>query len=135
MRSRGLVLDEMAARHRVASTTENPEILALTTSLASARQRLAAPFVRGIRDDPPERYRRLLDQARGEKDRAERDLAAKSARFRDDQDKDRIGVAELMASLPREPRWSDLPDIAVTTDVASRRRRAVVPGICHEGRR
>ena len=100
MRSRGLVLDEMAARHRVVSTTEDPEIRALTTSLASARQRLAAAVVRGIRNDPPERYRRLLDQARGDKDRAERDLAARSAPFRDDQEKSRISVAELMTSLP-----------------------------------
>ena len=100
MRSRGLVLDEMAARHRVASTTEDPEIRALTASLASARQRLAAAVVRGIRNDPPERYRRLLDQARGDKDRAERDLAAKSAPFRDNLEKSRISVAELVASLP-----------------------------------
>ncbi len=100
MRSRGLVLDEMAARHRVASTTEDPEILALTTSLTAARQRLAAAVVRGIRNDPADRYRRLLDQARGDKDRAERDLAAMSVRFRVDQERDRVSVSELMTSLP-----------------------------------
>ena len=41
--------------------------------------------MRGIRNDPPERYRRLLEQARADKDRAERDLAEHSARFRDDR--------------------------------------------------
>ena len=102
IQSRGIVLDEMAARHRTASTTENPEVVALSTTLASARQRLAALFIRGIRNDPPERYRRLLDRARDEKDSAERELAEKSDRFRDDQAKGHIGVADLSASLPRD---------------------------------
>ena len=46
------------------------EMAALATALASARQRLAALAVRGIRNDPPERYRRLLEEARADKDRA-----------------------------------------------------------------
>jgi CHAT domain-containing protein/tetratricopeptide (TPR) repeat protein len=102
IRARGMVFDEMAARHRVASATEDQETAALTKALASARQRLAAAVVRGIRDDPPERYRRLLDQARSEKDRAERDLAEKSARFRADQSRSRVGFPELSAALPAE---------------------------------
>ena len=102
IQSRGIVLDEMAARHRTANTTENPEVVALSTTLASARQRLAALFIRGIRNDSPERYRRLLDRARDEKDSAERELAEKSDRFRDDQAKSQIGVADLSASLPRD---------------------------------
>jgi CHAT domain-containing protein/tetratricopeptide (TPR) repeat protein len=102
IRARGMVLDEMAARHRVASAAHDQETAALTKSLASARQRLSAVVVRGIRDDPPARYRRLLDQARSEKDRAERDLAEKSASFREDQSRSRVGVAELSAALPAE---------------------------------
>ena len=42
IRARGMVLDEMAARHRSASAAEATEIAALATALASARQRLAA---------------------------------------------------------------------------------------------
>jgi CHAT domain-containing protein/Tfp pilus assembly protein PilF len=100
IRGRGMVLDEMAARHRVASASEDQEIVALTKALASARQRLAAAVVRGIRDDSPERYRRLLDQARRDRDRAERDLAEKSARFREDLSRSRVGLPELTAALP-----------------------------------
>ena len=70
--------------------------------MASARQRLAALAVRGIRNDPPERYRRLLEQARSEKDRAERDLAEKSARFREDQSRSRLVLRELSAALPAD---------------------------------
>jgi CHAT domain-containing protein/tetratricopeptide (TPR) repeat protein len=100
IRARGMVLDEVAARHRSAGVGEAQEITGLAKALASARQRLAALAVRGIRNDPPERYRRLLDQARAEKDRAERDLAEKSVRFREDQSRGRIGLPELTAALP-----------------------------------
>jgi CHAT domain-containing protein/Tfp pilus assembly protein PilF len=100
IRARGMVLDEVAARHRSASAGEAKEIAELANALAAARQRLAGLAVRGIRNDPPERYRRLLDQARAEKDRAERDLAEKSARFREDQSRSRVGIPELTAALP-----------------------------------
>ena len=69
-------------------------------SPASARQRLAAAVVRGIGDAPPERYRRALDQARSEKERAERDLAEKSARFREDQSNADANLSDLSAALP-----------------------------------
>ena len=102
MRARGMILDEMAARHRVASRTEDPEIVALTQALASARQQLAAAVVRGIRNDPPERYRRLLDRARSDKERAERNLAEKSLPFREGQARSQAALPELMAALPPE---------------------------------
>jgi tetratricopeptide (TPR) repeat protein len=102
IRARGMVLDEMAARHRSASAGEAKEIASLAEALASARQRLAALTVRGIRNDPPERYRRLLEQARDEKERAERALAENSAKFRNDQSRSRIFLPEVSAALPRE---------------------------------
>ena len=102
IRARGMVLDEVAARHRSASAGETKEIARLAEALASARQRLAALAVRGIRNDPPERYRRLLEQARAEKDRAERALAENSAKFRDDQSRSRILLPEVSAALPPE---------------------------------
>jgi CHAT domain-containing protein/Tfp pilus assembly protein PilF len=102
IRARGMVLDEMAARHRVASANEDQDTAVLIKTLTSARQRLAAAVVRGIRDDPPERYRRLLDEARSEKDRAERDLAEKSARFREDESRNRAGLPEISAALPAD---------------------------------
>ena len=56
--------------------------------------------MRGIRNDPPDRYRRLLESARADKDRAERELAEKSAQFRDDRSRTRIRAAEVTAALP-----------------------------------
>jgi CHAT domain-containing protein/tetratricopeptide (TPR) repeat protein len=100
IRARGMVLDEMAARHRSASAGEGKDIGGLAEALASARQRLAALTVRGVGDDPPERYRRLLERARDEKDRTERALAENSAKFRDDQSRSRILLPEVSAALP-----------------------------------
>jgi len=96
---RGIVLDEMAARHSPtgSDTAENG---ALIDALGSARQRLATLVVRGIRNDAPDRYRRLLESARADKDRAERALAEKSAHFRDDLSRTRIGAADVTAALP-----------------------------------
>ena len=57
-------------------------------------------MVRGIRNDPPDRYRRLLESARADKDRAERELAEKSAQFRDDRARTRLRAADVAAALP-----------------------------------
>ena len=102
VRARGMVFDEVAARHRPAVAGEPGEIAALATALAAARQRLAALVVRGIRNDPPEQYRRLLEEARAEKDRRERALAEHSAKFRDDQSRSRVLLREVSAALPPE---------------------------------
>jgi CHAT domain-containing protein len=100
IRTRGIVLDEMAARHRSASTSESKEIAALVEALASTRQRLADLYVRGVRDDSPERYRLLLEEAIQEEERAERNLAEKSAEFREDHSRNQIGLPDLVATLP-----------------------------------
>jgi CHAT domain-containing protein/tetratricopeptide (TPR) repeat protein len=102
IRARGLVLDEMAARHRAVGAGEAKEIAKLAEALASARQHLAALAMRGIRNDAPERYRRLLQQARAEKDRTERALAVSSARFRDEQSRSRALLPDIFAALPPE---------------------------------
>ena len=106
IRARGMVLDEMAARHRSvaagaareSASLAEAEIASLAEALASARQRLAALTVRGIRNDFPDR--RLLEQALDEKDRTERALAKSSARFRNDQSRSRIRLPEVSAALP-----------------------------------
>jgi CHAT domain-containing protein/tetratricopeptide (TPR) repeat protein len=100
IRARGIVLEEMASRRRSAIGSENGEIAQLADALASARQRLATAVVRGVRDDPPERYQRLLAEARRDKDRAERDLAEKSTRFRANQSLSRLGLRDVSAALP-----------------------------------
>jgi len=98
IRSRALVLDEMAGRHR--TVAEATQITQLAQALTSAYQRLANLIVRGRPGDgPPEHYRRLLDEARQEKEQAERALAAQSTRFRQEQSRSRIGFSEVAAAL------------------------------------
>lgn len=100
IRARGMVLDELASRNRVANVTDDPDVVALMQTLASARQRLAAVFVRGPGDTGLERYRAQLAQARTDKDRAESELAEKSERFREDLSTSQIGLSALRAALP-----------------------------------
>ena len=100
VRARGVVFDEVAARHRFAGAEDASGMAAFAAALASARQRLAALVVRGIRNDPPDRYRRLLEEARAEKDRSERAFAEHSAKFRDDESRSRLGLREVAAALP-----------------------------------
>ena len=99
IRARGLVLDEMAARHRSVSADQSGDAAKLVEALATARQRLAALSVRGVRNDPPERYRRSLELARAEKERAERALAENSARFREDLRRSGMDVSDVSAAL------------------------------------
>lgn len=100
IRSRALVLDEMAARRRVVLETGDTELSRLAGGLASARERLANLRVRAPSGQPPERLRQPLDEARRQKELAERLLAEKSLVFRDRLERDRWGLDEVAASLP-----------------------------------
>ena len=101
IRSRALVLDEMAARHRTIAGITGPDIASLADSLVSARQQLADLVVRGPSSSPPEEnYPDLLDKARSEKERAERRLAEASAAFKEEIKLGSAGLAEVKASLP-----------------------------------
>jgi CHAT domain-containing protein/tetratricopeptide (TPR) repeat protein len=100
IRSRALVLDEMASRHRVAFGGD-----ATTQSLAGryveARRRLANLLVRSASNDSPdETLNAALAAARRASELAERDLAAASAEFRAEQGRARAGLAEVKAALP-----------------------------------
>jgi CHAT domain-containing protein len=94
------VLDEMAARHRTVSAAGDPAIERLSAELTSARARLANLTVRGLGDSDPAAYKAMLDEAREEKERAERALAGASAAFAREQERARIGLAEITAALP-----------------------------------
>jgi len=101
VRSRALVLDEMAARRMAASAAADSSItLELAERLASRRTRLANLAVRGPGGQKTEVYRRLLDEARGEKEAAERALAAASASFARELSRGRLGFEEIAAGLP-----------------------------------
>jgi CHAT domain-containing protein/tetratricopeptide (TPR) repeat protein len=101
IRSRALVLDEMAERWRTISAEEGSEVSLLVHDLKKARNRLAYLAVKS----PPEpedfeRHQRLLAHARVERDRLERELAEKSRGFRLRQENKDAGLNEAAAALP-----------------------------------
>lgn len=100
IRSRAVVLDEMAARNRSVAGSKNPAVAQLAESLAELRARLANLTVRGLGSLEPETYRALLDRTRDEKERAERALGAASAEFADEQQRARLGLDDVAAALP-----------------------------------
>jgi CHAT domain-containing protein len=100
IRSRALVFDELAARHRSAYGSGDSEVTQLADELTSARTRLATLIFRGVGDIKPEAYRNLLDETRQGKEKAERMLAEKSIAFRQEQAKTQLGLKEIAATLP-----------------------------------
>src|SRR5262249_38911501 len=91
IRTRAVVLDEMAARHHVARVPRDTALVRLEGALASASTRYANLLVRVPGAADPQPYLRLLEQARREKEDAEQALAEKSVSFRTRQRKDRVG--------------------------------------------
>ena len=100
VRSRSLVLDETAARHRLASDTRDPVVARLARELHGARERLASLFVRGPGADGSGAYLALVGELRQAVDRAERSLAEKSAAFRGEQARSVAGLQEVVSALP-----------------------------------
>ncbi len=99
IRSRALVLDEMAARRRAASEAGDPGLAPLVQAVSSASQRLASLTVHGPGGQLPQRYRELLRESRQEKERAEQALARQSASFRRTQTVARVGLTEVASAL------------------------------------
>lgn len=97
IRSRALVLDEMAARRGSAAGATPAAPLA--AKLASARQRLANLVVRGPGEMPVARFAALVDEARSESELVEAQLAEQSAEFRAEMTRARIGLAEVTAAV------------------------------------
>ncbi|MBD3867010.1 MAG: tetratricopeptide repeat protein [Acidobacteria bacterium] len=100
IRARGLVLDEMAARHRTVAASSDARVLQLAADLQESRRRLANLIVRGAGDLPPEQYRDLIASARKERERAELALADRSRDFRLTQVHEETGLEELGLRLP-----------------------------------
>jgi CHAT domain-containing protein/Tfp pilus assembly protein PilF len=99
MRSRALVFDEMASRHRAIAQTGDPEIAQRAEALACARTTLARLVVQGPQRFRSAEYTAALDGARAEKDRAERALAERSAAFRAELKRRGTGGDEVRAAL------------------------------------
>ncbi|HJQ97206.1 MAG TPA: CHAT domain-containing protein, partial [Candidatus Polarisedimenticolaceae bacterium] len=99
VRSRALALDTLASRHAVEVRTTDPEVERLAADVESARARLASVTVRDREQDP--RARRIaIDEALGEKQRAERAFAARSAALAQQRERSSVGLERVMASLP-----------------------------------
>lgn len=99
-RSRTLVLDEIAARHRSITRSDDPRIRGLDEALVAARQNYARLLVgdRGTRISG--RYAPLLQGARETMEQAERDLAAASAAFAEVRQRLSMTYAEVARTLP-----------------------------------
>jgi CHAT domain-containing protein/tetratricopeptide (TPR) repeat protein len=100
VRSRALVLDEMAARHRTVLDHESAEVRSLAARLEEARTALAHAL---SADDPGETGDAYRDRLRGlteTKDRAEGALADRSAVFRREIAARDVGIRGVLRSLP-----------------------------------
>jgi tetratricopeptide (TPR) repeat protein/CHAT domain-containing protein len=102
IRSRALVLEEMASRHRVMAGAGNSEIAALAGALAETSRRLANMTVHGPEPHHPGQYRALFEEAVREKEKAERRLAQRSSAFREEQARAAVGFAGVSRALPHQ---------------------------------
>jgi len=99
IRSRAIVLDEMASRHAERGV-EDSTLTALRNRLVTTSARYANLLVRGPGSQPAARFTVLLGGARGEKEDAERALAARSAAFREENERADLGFQEVASALP-----------------------------------
>ncbi|MGH9870396.1 MAG: tetratricopeptide repeat protein [Candidatus Polarisedimenticolia bacterium] len=101
VRSRGLVLDEMAQRHGTTVASADPGVLDLKQELDRARHRMSNLFLQEIWDSTsPQQPDRLMN-ARRDVERAEGALAERSARFRTGRQQALAGFEQVAGALPR----------------------------------
>ena len=101
IRSRALVLDEVAARRRgVTERTASGGEDALAVALTSAQKRLGNLVVKGPGSMPLARYDQLVEAARRDSEQAERRLTAASADFRLERSRAQAGLDAVGSALP-----------------------------------
>ena len=100
VRSRAVVLDEMASRHRYVSGQDGGEVARRAQALGAARVRLASAIVKMPPAEGLQGYREQLTLLYAEKESAERSLAEASAPFRRQQTRSRAGFEEVFRNLP-----------------------------------
>ena len=101
IRSRGLVIDEMAERHRQASRSDDSTTAALRMEVLSGRRRLATLLVRGVDSQSNQRYAAAIANATADVNRAEQRLYEHSATFRRQAAHRDAGVKEVLGALPK----------------------------------
>jgi len=99
IRSRALVLDEMARRRSSLGASADGSGTA-AADLTRARQRLVNLVVRGPGDLTAERYTTLVEDARRDSEREERLLAERSAAFSDELQRSQLGLNDVRKALP-----------------------------------
>ena len=99
IRSRAIVFDEMAARHRAVGPSQEAANAPLWEGLAAARERLSRLVVQGPESFHGNGYAEALARARQESDAAERKLAEQSAAFHSLQARQSASAEEVSASL------------------------------------
>ena len=102
IKGRSLILDEIARRRRAATEAPERELLPLWAALTAASQRLANLVIRGPGGQGPDQYVALVEEARREKEVAERALAEKSVAFSSDLARAEIGFEQVRAALPAD---------------------------------
>jgi CHAT domain-containing protein len=100
VRSRALVLDEMAARQRAVREGQDPETAKLASELELARTLLARLLVQGPGPRRAETYPDKLNAALAETEEAERALAASSPSFREGQERRAVRGDQALQALP-----------------------------------
>ena len=100
VRSRAMVLDEMASRRRALAVESDEETAELARVLLLARNRLARFVVQGPDPRQPLEYASDLARLSDEKERGERDLARRSSSFEHQLAAERIGLSDVAAALP-----------------------------------
>ena len=116
IRSRGVVLDELAARPRLI-TSSDPAVASLSAAVTTSRQRFANLLVRSL-EEPVSRA--LLDEARSQKEDAERSLAEHSVETRTELRRVSAGVNDIRGAIP--------PNAALVAFVSYERTPTFGPG-------
>ena len=102
IRGRTLVFDEMVARNRASTGSADRETQLVLERLNASRRRLANLLVAGPRGARPDQYRDLVERTREEVERAEREMSARGTDVREEQERSKIGIREVAASLPSD---------------------------------
>ena len=100
IRSRALVLDEMASRHHATLSSEDPATESLRRDLVDARRSLARLIARGPVEGSAAQYRKSFQEARDQEERIERMLAQRSQRHRSEGNPLEPGLPEIRGALP-----------------------------------
>ncbi|MGH9869561.1 MAG: CHAT domain-containing protein [Candidatus Polarisedimenticolia bacterium] len=141
VRSRAIVLGEMAARQREGRGVSSAQGQTAADRLAVARGRVSRLLVRGPPSQDQDAYRHELQARLEEREQAERDFAQVNASYRRLLASERVGLAGVIDSLPKGTalvayftfsRSSPLPGMqpvesyaALTVDAATRQPRLV----------